>query len=87
MKRRIALAAASLALVGGLVPGAVTSANAGPTVGGYTSDNVDYIKQVPFEVGSATGARIFQVKGKDYLMVTSWKSFSIYASRTRSTRR
>ena len=78
MKRRLALAAASLALVGGLVPGALTSANAGPTVGGYTSDNVEYVKQVPFEVGTATGARVFQVKGKDYLMVTSWKSFSIY---------
>ncbi len=78
MKRRLALVTASLALVGGLVPGALSTANAGPSAGGYTSDNVEYVRNVPFEVGTATGARVFKAKGKDYLMVTSWKSFSIY---------
>lgn len=78
VKRRLALVTASLALVGGLLPGALSTANAGPTAGGYTSDNVEYVRNVPFEVGTATGARTFEVKGKKYLMVTSWRSFSIY---------
>ena len=37
-----------------------------------------HTRHVPFEVGTATGARTFKVKGKEYLLVTSWKSFSIY---------
>jgi hypothetical protein len=49
-------------------------AAAGPTQGGVTSDNVEYIGHVSFEVGTATG---MQVIGK-YLYITSWKSFSIY---------
>ena len=47
---------------------------AGPTQGGFTSDNVEYVGHVPFEVGTATGAKVI---GK-YMYVTSWKSFSIY---------
>lgn len=78
MKRRLALVTASLALVGGLVPGALSTASAGPSPAGYSSDNVSFVKTVPFEVGTATGARTFKVKGNEYLMVTSWKSFSIY---------
>ncbi len=74
MKRRLALLAGLAALVGGVLPGALTSASAGPTEGGFTSDNVDYVKFVPFEVGSATGAR----KVGDLLFVTSWKNYSIY---------
>lgn len=77
MKRRLALVTASLALVGGLVPGALVNANAGAEAGTSTA-NVKHVKTVPFEVGTATGARTFKVKGRDYLMVTSWKSFSIY---------
>ena len=75
MKRRLALLAGLAALVGGVVPGALTSASAGPSTGGFTSDNVDYIRHVPFEVGTATGAR----KVGDLLFVTSWKSYSIYS--------
>ncbi len=78
MKRRLALVTASLALVGGLVPGALTTASAGPSPAGWSTDNVTHLKTVPFEVGTATGARTFKVKGNEYLMVTSWKSFSIY---------
>lgn len=77
MKRRLALVTASLALVGGLVPGALLNANAGAEAGTSTA-NVKHLKTVPFEVGTATGARTFKVKGREYLMVTSWKSFSIY---------
>ncbi len=78
MKHRLALVTASLALVGGLIPGVLSTASAGPSPAGYSSDNVAHVRTVPFEVGTATGARTFTVKGKKYLMVTSWKSFSIY---------
>lgn len=53
------------------VPGTV---GAGPSHGGYSSDNVTYVGFVPFEVGTATGASVF---GRN-LVVTSWRSFSIY---------
>ena len=50
------------------------SAGAGPTEGGITSDNVEYVAHVPFQVATATGAKVV---GK-YLYVTSWREFSIY---------
>ena len=57
-----------------LIATGLTQATAGPNPGGISSDNVEWVDFVPFEVGTATGAR---VKG-DYLYVTSWKNFSIY---------
>lgn len=60
-----------LALPVGLAAG--LPATAGP-VEGFTSPNVEYVRHVPFEVGTATGAKVI---GK-YLYVTSWKNFSIY---------
>ena len=80
-KRRVTLASVALVLVGGLLPGTLPGASAGPVVpgaGGFTSPNVEYVGLVPFEVGTATGANIFKRDGKDYMVVTSWKSFSIY---------
>lgn len=68
MRHRMALGLVALALVGASVPAA-----AGPA-DGFNSDNVEYVAFVPFEVGTATGAKVI---GK-YLYVTSWKSFSIY---------
>jgi hypothetical protein len=68
--RKLLTLLAVVALAGSLLP----AAQAGPTEGGITSDNVDYVGYVPFEVGTATGARII---GK-YMYVTSWRSFSIY---------
>lgn len=47
---------------------------AGPTAGGFASDNVEYVDFVPFEAGTATGASLVG----DYLYVTTWRSFSIY---------
>ena len=44
------------------------------TPGGSASKDVQYLKYVPFEIGTATGARIV---GR-YLYVTSWRSISIY---------
>lgn len=46
----------------------------GPSPGGNSSDNVEWIKHVPFDAVTATGARLV---GK-YLYVTSWRNFSIY---------
>jgi LVIVD repeat len=56
------------------VPLSLNVATAGPGEYGVSSDNVEHIEFVPFEVGTATGAKVV---GK-YLYVTSWKSFSIY---------
>jgi hypothetical protein len=70
VKRRLTLLAVAAALVASFAP----ASSAGPSSGGFTSDNVDYLKLVPFEVGTATGAR--QVG--NLLFVTSWKNFSIY---------
>lgn len=67
MKRLLACVGAAALLVPGV-------AGAGPSHGGYSSDNVSYVDFVPFEVGTATGANVF---GK-HLVVTSWRSFSIY---------
>lgn len=52
----------------------VPQAGAGPSAGGYSSDNVEWITYVPFNVGTASGAKII---GK-YMYVTSWHNFSIY---------
>jgi hypothetical protein len=52
----------------------LTGATAGPSVGGNSTDNVEFVQFVPFEGPTTTGARVI---GK-YLYVTSWKSFSIY---------
>lgn len=67
--RRLVLLVATLGLIVG-APGAT----AGPGTYGVTSDNVEHVAFIPFEVGTATGAKVV---GK-YLYVTSWKSFSIY---------
>lgn len=69
MKRVLCVVAVASLLVAGS-PGAT----AGPGMHGVTSDNVEHVAFVPWEVGTATGAKVV---GK-YLYVTSWKSFSIY---------
>lgn len=69
MKRLLSLLAVPALLVGLLSP-----ASAGPTPGGFASDNVDYAGFVPFEVGTATGITI---QGK-YMYLTSWKNVSVY---------
>src|SRR5687767_511992 len=67
--KRLALFVTTLALIVG-APGAT----AGPGTHGVASDNVEHVAFIPFEVGTATGAKVI---GK-HLYVTSWKSFSIY---------
>ena len=68
----------------GLMVGAVMTvallpgAQAGPGPHGVTSDNVEHVAFLPFETGTATGAAFFE-QGKDrYMIVTSWRSFSIF---------
>jgi hypothetical protein len=68
MRKLLAALAASASLLAVVMP-----AGAGPT-DGFNSPNVEYVKHVPFEVGTATGAKVI---GK-YLYVTSWKTLSIY---------
>ncbi|HVF54194.1 MAG TPA: hypothetical protein VNC78_11415 [Actinomycetota bacterium] len=66
----IAASALLMALPGG------TPAGAGPSQGGLSTDNIQYVTYVPFEVGTATGMSLFN-KDKN-MIVTGWKSFSIY---------
>ncbi|MDX6225891.1 MAG: hypothetical protein QOJ92_1556 [Frankiales bacterium] len=82
-RRRVTLIAVAAAMVGGLLSTASAAPGCsvpppvnGTCVGasGFSSDNVEQVKFVPFEVGTATGARVIG----HYLFVTSWKSFSIY---------
>ena len=69
MRKLLVALAASIVATAALVP-----ASAGPTAGGFASDDVEWVKEVPFDVGTATGAKVI---GK-YLYVTSWRAFSIY---------
>ena len=64
----------TLLALAGLLTAGLPAAKAAPSAGGVSSDNVEWVQHIPFEVGTATGARVI---GK-YLYVTSWKSFSIY---------
>jgi hypothetical protein len=70
MKRRLIACSAALALALPIVPPVF----AGPSPGGNSSDNVEWLKLVPFDAVTATGARLV---GK-HLYVTSWRNFSIY---------
>jgi hypothetical protein len=76
-RRAIAgLCCAALLLTGGVPAAAVpAAAPAGERVKtGDSSPNVEWLKLVPFDAVTATGARLI---GK-YLYVTSWRNFSIY---------
>ncbi|HEX2239656.1 MAG TPA: hypothetical protein VHJ82_00730, partial [Actinomycetota bacterium] len=68
---RLLLTAAALA---SLILGGLPRAAAYPTPGGWASDNVEWVTHIPFQVASATGAKVV---GK-YMYVTSWREFSIY---------
>lgn len=63
---------AVIAVIAALV--GVPHAGAGPSAGGYSSDNVEWVTYVPFNFGTASGAKII---GK-HMYVTSWHNFSIY---------
>lgn len=61
---------AGLCLASSVMP--VATAGVGPY--GVASDNVEYVELVPFEAGTAVGARLVG----DFLYVSSLKNFSIY---------
>ncbi len=71
--KRFALLGAALTAATALVMG-VVPAGAGPSLGGISSDNVEWVDYVPFNVATASGAKII---GK-HMYVTSWHNFSIY---------
>ncbi len=73
MKRVLAMAAMAALMLVGIPP----TGSAGPSQGGISSDNVTYLNFFPFEAGTATGMNIFGKKDQ-YMIVTGWKSFSIY---------
>lgn len=58
-----------------LVAGALVPAHAGPSAGGESSDNVEWLSLVPFDAVTATGAAEIP---DHHLIVTSWRNFSIY---------
>jgi len=75
--RRLSIGLAAVGLAATTIVGqtALPTASADPsTNGGFTSANVKHLKFIPFEVGTATGARVVG----HYLFVTSWKNISIY---------
>ncbi len=54
--------------------GSVPATAQGPSQGGFTSDNVEYVGFVPFDQSTSTGVSIFG----QYMYLTSWKNISIY---------
>jgi hypothetical protein len=68
--KRLLVFLTSLALLGSFS----LPASGDQSEGGFTSKWVKWEKFIPFEVGTATGARIIG----NYLYMTSWRSFSIY---------
>ncbi|MDQ3982605.1 MAG: hypothetical protein M3271_08000, partial [Actinomycetota bacterium] len=72
-KRTLALLGAVLMTSTAAFAG-LPSATAGPSAGGLSSENVEWVDYVPFNVVTASGAKII---GK-HMYVTSWHNFSIY---------
>jgi hypothetical protein len=72
--KKLFVALAVSGLLAAALPAGLPAATAAPTAGGFASDNVEWLANVPFDVGTATGAKVV---GK-YLYVTSWRAFSIY---------
>ncbi|HEV2756633.1 MAG TPA: hypothetical protein VG318_12765 [Actinomycetota bacterium] len=68
----------ALACLGLFVSGLTATAGAGPTPGGYASDNIEWVTTVPFNGPTATGANFFKSGGDHYMLVTSWHNFAIY---------
>ncbi|HYP23551.1 MAG TPA: hypothetical protein VEV43_08255 [Actinomycetota bacterium] len=68
----------ALACAGLVASGLSATAGAGPSPGGYSSDNVEWVTHVPFNGPTATGANFFKSGGDHYMIVTSWHNFAIY---------
>ena len=74
--RKLAGLLAVVALTMSMAP--IPGAQAGPGPHGVTSDTVEHVDFIPFEVGTATGANFFSKGKDDYMVITSWQDFSIY---------
>ena len=73
--RALVFVAAALA-ASTLVPAhAAPAPDAGTSAGGTSSDNVEWLRLVPFDAVTATGASLIP---DHHLIVTSWRNFSIY---------
>lgn len=72
--KKLVVVLAVFSLMVATLPGA----NAGPGALGYSSDNVEQVTHVPFEVPTATGANFFNQGKNKYMIVTGWTQFSIY---------
>src|SRR5437773_77094 len=68
--RRLTVGLISIALLGSFA----MPATGDQSEGGFTSKYVKWVRFIPNEVGTATGARIVG----HFLYMTSWRSFSIY---------
>ena len=73
MRKLVGLVAAAVMMLA-FLPGA----KAGPGPQGVSSDNVEQVTFLPFEAGTATGAAFFSKGKDDYMIITGWKTFSIY---------
>ena len=62
----------------GLLAALLSPATAGPTAGGYASDNVEFVNFIPFEGATTTGANFWKSGGDQYMIITGWDNFSIY---------
>ncbi|MFN2595222.1 MAG: hypothetical protein ABR579_10085 [Actinomycetota bacterium] len=74
LRGRASRLAAALACAALVLPTAASANDSGPTPFGVASDHVQFVDYVPFEAGTATGARIIG----HYMYTTSWRSLSIY---------
>jgi hypothetical protein len=69
------LALALLAVLTVTPASAAPAVDGGPSAGGESSDNVEWLRLVPFDAVTATGAALIP---DHHLIVTSWRNFSIY---------
>jgi hypothetical protein len=69
---------AGLFALGALMLASLPGAQAGPGPHGISSDNVEHVTFIPFEAGTATGANFWSEGKNDFMVITGWKTFSIY---------
>ena len=78
MRKFVGILATGAVMLALLLPGTQAVAQTGPGPNGVASEDVEHVAFVPFEAGTATGANFFSQGKDDYMIITSWRSFSIY---------
>ena len=76
--KKLVLVLACIGLIAFGLTGGTVAASAGPSAGGYSSDNVEWVTTVPFDGPTSTGANFIKDGRDHYMVVTSWHNFSIY---------